>query len=330
MSSVVQIPSKTIVYGTLVGLVNTSIPQFGQTAVERLGQLLQRSLDRHEFPTTKSLLRFCGELVNSNVTTPHSLLSIFESLLAEISVEGGGRRVDHFVLLVMSALPWVGQEIAIDNESKLNELMQRMEGYIDRRSRDVRPLPLLHVFPYDSQSEYVAWLWGAILQLRDRDWDCKVIYRPHKLFQEKLAKGPHHTLPPITLPPPLEGQQYPLPPRRFRMISEVESERGLSRVDRFVLEDIYRDTIYHFHQDHRQCVDMLLQVLGVDSPPLPLLCETIFSQLLSLPSPPFHQVYYSDLLADLCKLAPGFPKVVSYLILLSQKLKGVVASRLLP
>lgn len=72
---------KSAIYGTLTGLLNAKNAETGGTIVKMASDLLQESLAKYQWRNAKLLLRFFGELVNSNVILPTTLLQVMEQLL---------------------------------------------------------------------------------------------------------------------------------------------------------------------------------------------------------------------------------------------------------
>ena len=45
-----------------------------------------------------------------------------------------------------------------------------------------------------------------------------------------------------------------------------------------------------------------------------LFAKTVLGQIFLLPKPPFREVYYSDIIADLCKMRPSIPPILAHAI----------------
>lgn len=80
-NSILELPMKSAIYGTLTGLLNAKNAETGGTIVKMASDLLQESLAKYQWRNAKLLLRFFGELVNSNVILPTTLLQVMEQLL---------------------------------------------------------------------------------------------------------------------------------------------------------------------------------------------------------------------------------------------------------
>ncbi|RVW54226.1 Nuclear cap-binding protein subunit 1 [Vitis vinifera] len=87
--------------------------------------------------------------------------------------------------------------------------------------------------------------------------------------------------------------------------------QDLQPIDRFIAEEYLLDVLFFFNGCRKECASYMVGL------PVPfryeyLMAETIFSQLLLLPQPPFKPMYYTLVIIDLCKALPGaFPAVVA-------------------
>ncbi|GJN31443.1 hypothetical protein PR202_gb19843 [Eleusine coracana subsp. coracana] len=149
--------------------------------------------------------------------------------------------------------------------------------------------------------------------------------KPHLSFEAQLVDGKSHHVSPISCPPPthsqssseiLKGQEkheadlkYPQRLRRLHIFPANKAE-NMQPVDRFVVEECILDVLLFFNGCRKECAFYLVS-LPVSFRYEYLMAETIFSQLLLLPNPPFKPIYYTLVIIDLCKALPGaFPSVV--------------------
>ena len=151
--SVTQLPVKTPVYGTLVGLMNVKNFDFGKEVVHRLGAELEVALQKADTKSIKLLLRFLAELANANVVLPSALLSIFDQMLVSVGENKGDevilgqRRSDFFVYAILSTLPYAGRELADRNPEELDRVLDTIEAYLSKRSSAVNAV----VAVYDTE-----------------------------------------------------------------------------------------------------------------------------------------------------------------------------------
>ncbi|TXG72947.1 hypothetical protein EZV62_001526 [Acer yangbiense] len=162
----------------------------------------------------------------------------------------------------------------------------------------------------------------------------KLIPRTHLSFEAQLVSGRSHELGPIScpeqpdLPSAVDGiaygkqkhnaeLKYPQRIRRLNIFPASKNE-DMQPIDRFIVEEYLLDVLLFFNgwtrymqASRKECAAYMVSL------PVPfryeyLMAETIFSQLLLLPKPPFKPIHYTLVIMDLCKALPGaFPAVVA-------------------
>ncbi|XP_061349949.1 nuclear cap-binding protein subunit 1 [Gastrolobium bilobum] len=175
--------------------------------------------------------------------------------------------------------------------------------------------------------DFLEDLWDRIQLLSNNGWKVESVPRPHLSFEAQLVAGKSHDFLPVSCPnlpnPPSVpsgisiGKQkheaelkYPQRIHRLDIFPSSKTE-DLQPIDRFVMEEYLLDVLLFFNGCRKECASFMVGL------PVPfryeyLMAETIFSQLLMLPNPPFRPVYYTLVIIDLCKALPGaFPAVVA-------------------
>ncbi|KAK4484935.1 hypothetical protein RD792_007540 [Penstemon davidsonii] len=136
--------------------------------------------------------------------------------------------------------------------------------------------------------------------------------------------------------------KYPRRLRRLNIFPASKTE-DLQPIDRFIVEEYLLDVLFFLNGcEHVKSSEFLLLVILVEKQessyyfvfgsckasrkecaaamvglPVPfryeyIMAETIFSQILLLPHPPFKPIYYTLVIMDLCKALPGaFPAVIA-------------------
>lgn len=99
--------------------------------VDMLVRQLKESIRSNEFETARMLVRFTSDLVNCKVILVGSLLSMFDNFV-EVTWEDNipQTRSDWYVYVVLSALPWVGQELHEKKEQEFERLLDNIEKYL--------------------------------------------------------------------------------------------------------------------------------------------------------------------------------------------------------
>jgi hypothetical protein len=85
---------------------------------------------------------------------------------------------------------------------------------------------------------------------------------------------------------------------------DSDTKRVLRDIERFVLEDYVLDFLFFWQDEHKTCVQFLLQLPVTALDLERALIEILFSQIFRLPNAPLKRVYYGLLLIDLCRARP--------------------------
>ncbi|EOY32789.1 ARM repeat superfamily protein isoform 3 [Theobroma cacao] len=334
-----QLPHKIPLYGTVVGLLNLEDEDFVKTIVENTQTSFQEALDSGNCDRIRILMRFLTVLMCSKVLQPASLVVVFETLLSSaattVDEEKGNPSwqacADFYVTCILSCLPWGGAELMEQVPEEIERVMVGIEAYLSirRHTSDSG----LSFFEDDEpggdlvEKDFLEDLWERIQVLSSNGWKVESVPRPHLSFEAQLVAGKSHEFGPISCPeqpdPPSTisavayGKQkheaelkYPQRTRRLNIFPASKTE-DLQPIDRFVVEEYLLDVLLFLNGCRKECASFMVGL------PVPfryeyLMAETIFSQLLLLPQPPFRPIYYTLVIMDLCKALPGaFPAVVA-------------------
>lgn len=335
-----QLPHKIPLYGTLVGLLNLENEDFVKQMVEATQANFQDALDFGNCDMIRILMRFLTVMMCSKVLQPSSLVVVFETLLSSAATtldeEKGNpswqARGDFYVSCILSCLPWGGSELVEQVPEEIESVMVGIEAYLSirRHNSDTG----LSFFEDDDESgravvekDFLEDLWGRIQVLSSNGWKVDSVPRPHLSFEAQLVAGKSHEFGPINTPEQPEplsevsgvlyGKQkhdaelkYPQRIRRLNIFPASKIE-DMQPIDRFIVEEYLLDVLLFLNGCRKECASFMVGL------PVPfrydyLMAETIFSQLLLLPLPPFKPIYYTLVIMDLCKALPGaFPGVVA-------------------
>ncbi|KAK4607352.1 hypothetical protein RGQ29_001259 [Quercus rubra] len=333
-----QLPHKIPLFGTLIGLMNLENEDFVRKVVEKTQTNLQDGLDSGNCNRIRILMRFLTVLMCSKVIQPSSLVVVFETLLSSaattVDEEKGNPSwqacADFYITCILSCLPWGGAELMEQVPEEIERVMVGVEAYLSirRHASDTG----LSFFEDDDETEngekdFLEDLWSRVQDLSNNGWKLDSVPRPHLSFEAQLVAGKSHEFVPISCPEQHHspstlsvinhGQQkheaelkYPQRIRRLNIFPASKAE-DLQPIDRFVVEEYLLDVLFFFNGSRKECASFMVGL------PVPfryeyLMAETIFSQLLMLPQPPFKPIYYTLVIIDLCKALPGaFPAVVA-------------------
>ncbi|KAL5209716.1 hypothetical protein ABZP36_005339 [Zizania latifolia] len=331
-----QLPHKIPFFGVLIGLINLENEDFAKGIVDTTHSNLQDALHNENHDRIRILLRFLCGLTCSKVVLPNSIIETFETLLssaATILDEETGNpswqpRADFYVYCILASLPWGGSELIEQVPDEFERVLVGIQSYISiRRHFDDIAFSVFETDEGNSpnKKDFIEDLWERIQFLSRNGWKVKSVPKPHLSFEAQLVAGISHRFSPISCPPPTISQ---LPseiakgqekheadlkyPQRFRRLHIFPTNKveNMQPIDRFVVEECILDVLLFFNGCRKECAFYLVSL------PVPfryeyLMAETIFSQLLLLPNPPFRPIYYTLVIIDLCKALPGaFPSVV--------------------
>ncbi|KAJ7959687.1 nuclear cap-binding protein subunit 1 [Quillaja saponaria] len=333
-----QLPHKIPLYGTVIGLINLENEDFVRKLVEKTQINFQDALDSGNCNRIRILMRLMTVLMCSKVIQPNSLVVVFETLLSSaattVDEEKGNPSwqacADFYITCILSCLPWGGAELIEQVPEEIERVMVGIEAYLSIR-RHFSNIGL-SFFEDDGETEKVSLekdfledLWDRIQILSSNGWKLESVPRPHLSFEAHLVAGKSHELgqfscpdlPSLPLSAILYGKQkheaelkYPQRIHRLNIFPPNKTE-DIQPIDRFVVEEYLLDVLWFFNGCRKECASFMVGL------PVPfryeyLMAETIFSQLLMLPQPPFKPVYYTLVIIDLCKALPGaFPAVVA-------------------
>eukprot|EP00249_Psilotum_nudum_P022539 c28555_g2_i4 orf=271-2889(+) len=337
-----ELPHKDPLYGTLVGLISMDDGDFASKVVQKTQEGLQDALYSGNCNKLRILMRFLSVLMSSNVVSTGSVVEVFETLLSSAATtvddEKGNPawqpRADFYIYCILASLPWCGLELYERVAEELERVMAGVEAYLSIR----RPLLEVALCPFSSiqdddmnakeDADFLVDLWRRIKDLQDNGWKVESVPRPHLAFEARLATCQGFEFGQLICPEspelPSTGsevefgkqrqeaeQKYPQRMRRIHIFPPSKTDEEISLIDRFVVEEYLLDVLFYLNGCRKECAAYMAGL------PVPfryefLMAETVFSQLLLLPKPPFMQIYYTVVIIDLCKALPGaFPTVVA-------------------
>ncbi|GLT51049.1 hypothetical protein SLA2020_244960 [Shorea laevis] len=334
-----QLPHKIPLYATVVGLLNLENEEFVIKLVENLHTNFQDALDSGSCDRVRILMRFLTALTCSKVLQAASLVVVFETLLSSsatiVDEEKGNPSwqacTDFYITCILSCLPWGGAELIEQVPEEIERVMAGIQAYLSIR-RQVSDTGLSFFEDYGTgkdlaEKDFLEDLWERVQVLSSNGWKLDSVPRPHLSFEAQLVAGKSHEFGPISCPelphPPaapseitygeqryIAGLKYPQRLRRLNIFPASKTE-DLQPIDRFSVEEYLLDVLLFLNGCRKECASFMVGL------PVPfryeyLMAETIFSQLLMLPHPPFNPLYYMLVIMDLCKALPGaFPAVIA-------------------
>ncbi|KAK7395978.1 hypothetical protein VNO78_16633 [Psophocarpus tetragonolobus] len=335
-----QLPHKIPLYGTLIGLINLENEDFIKQLVEKIQTKFQDALDSGNCNGVRIMMRLLTVMMCSKVLQPSSLVAVFETFLSSAATtvdEEKGNPLwqpcaDFYITCILSCLPWGGAELVEQVPEDIERVMVGVEAYLSIRKHTSDTG--LSFFENEDESgkglsdkDFLEDLWDKIQVFSSSGWKVESVPRPHLSFEAQLVAGKSHEFGPVSCPslpspPPVPsgvsiGKQkheaelkYPQRIHRLNIFPPSKNE-DLQPIDRFVMEEYLLDVLQFLNGCRKECASFMVG-LPVSFRYEYLMAETIFSQLLMLPQPPFKPIYYTLVIINLCKALPGaFPAVVA-------------------
>eukprot|EP00002_Diphylleia_rotans_P026416 TRINITY_DN5266_c0_g1_i1.p1 TRINITY_DN5266_c0_g1~~TRINITY_DN5266_c0_g1_i1.p1 ORF type:complete len:755 (+),score=126.95 TRINITY_DN5266_c0_g1_i1:50-2314(+) len=315
LDSVQCLPLKTPIYGSVVGLLNIKSFEFVGLLLAKSHTILQIALENRDTLKAKLMIRFLAELVNTNVILPETLCTIFsqflnaalatlgenQALQSSVSAKNAYARADFLVYLVLITLPYVGAVLCEKSRQDTEQVMEVLDQYFSRRPARLSAI----LSPFDLQNEpldRLVHLHNCVKECKGDEWENTSIARIYLRFSAKLQASLQHKFEPLVLPG--ESAEFKAAVQVFQIFGSYSGKVVCRPIDRLLLEDLILDTIFYFNEARKECVK---QIASIELPysSEEIVIETIFGQLLFLPSPEFKTLYYNVLLGDLGRHSPS-------------------------
>ncbi|KAI8381201.1 armadillo-type protein [Radiomyces spectabilis] len=337
-----EIPAKAPVYGSLMGLLNVSNNDLVARLMTDFNNLMQETVSSCDWFKLKQLIRFYGELTNANVITSAAYCNLLNDLLAVLEEPHLlRRRADSAVYIVLSTLPWSGKTLSESNFEDLNQILKKIELYLQQR-KESDAVDLLQQYHGDdsvSNQDSLAHIWELIQQLQNNGWNVDVLPKPYRWFRQEFEAATQHEIPRLELPAHSDTSIYCTPTRILNLLMD-ENKQSVGHLpdhmslNYFILQDVIVDTLHIFESNRKECAKYLMGIPNSFEPghfesssslqsadrmdedeagwSLPdLLFEVIIAQMLALPSAPYRQVFYSCILMELCRAdTANFPRAL--------------------
>ena len=337
---VVQVHTKGVLYGVLLGMMVGGEEDWGLVEGVMVDCLYAEAGVGGDTFKAEASLRFLASLVGLGLLEGAALvqyvltglIEVAEELVATTEEEKAISRQpysDYLVRLVLGALPFGGSSLFDE------ELLRRCETYVQNRPQ--QRFPAFRLFSAQlneddtvSKSECGAGgnlvaLLRALREMQESNLFTLELTIPNlsSLLQESGADKASISLPPKALSaekvassvdaiPASAAQLLVWYPARgtIRLLRDEHTKGDRLYMDRLVAEDYFLHTIHFFEGDRVECAKRLARSMPLKYSYEISLCETIFGQMLRLPTSEYKTLMYSTLMVDLCKLISTFSRPI--------------------
>ncbi|KAJ2559045.1 Nuclear cap-binding protein subunit 1 [Coemansia sp. RSA 1933] len=326
---VLELPWKVTVYSTLVGLINAKNKETGAKIVMLMYKVLGQELAKGNWGSVKVLMRFFGQLVNTNTISAPTLLSMVDSFMDEVTADDGNSVTvstsgSCYMFIAVSTLLWAGHALDKRAPEELDARIQFARRYVDEAAERSKSSNLSVVF-HDAPpkgADVLASLMDTIEAVKEKGWKIDTLFSPYEMFASEFTQAVPHRLPGLELPTQLAPSAFTMPPEYLQLVPSPADQA----VHRFILQDLITDTVVQLETNRKDCAKYLLQIHGLcnedvcsvmtaaqhpdDADPETslvfeyILAEVVLSTLLQLPSSMSREMYYTALAVELRKAEP--------------------------
>lgn len=317
------LPERTASFAALIGVLNHQNYDFVEDFVHSLKEELEKSLTRCRFNTAAQILRFLSELLNCNVLSTSSLLTIYNVFIT-VTYEKDipQSRADWYIWSVLSALPWAAAQIDQDKPKGLEEILTIVESYIKKRKMAF--LPVLRVWDRTYPTPHVvndqlAQLWIQVQTMRQLGWKEHYLPKIYVGLRRVLSDAFQHKIETLDVPEHTQDMHYPLARACFHLFDSTDIFKGphLSdpdSIERFLVEQTISGILQTYYKDRKECAVSLVGLAQRESSlaVYHLIGEILFSHMMTLPHPPYPLPFYASVMLEINSLKPGkFPAILA-------------------
>ncbi|KAH6892219.1 MIF4G like-domain-containing protein [Thelonectria olida] len=340
----VEQPLKTPFVAAVVLIINTIKPELADEVLARLAKAIEDGIAKGEWRDVKLYLKFVAclqSLLEGDGLFPvlEELFSRAADLQTASSDDTIGTELVKIILLtipyIMAAAPESSKQKAVDLMEKTDIIASEphaLQALVDpyhpegKAESPGKSLSVCMLLQKQLQNEAA------------NNWELACLPRPWQMpledieAQDKLANAQKHALPAIVIPTTVVAGRRPLFPEIYLSVysdQEVPSVPPVTNVAASLIRDGLTDTINILDINRNVTARYLMDLDCYFSEgtfvkratpfdelknfpatrstwkPEDVAVDTVFSQLLQLPTPERKLVYYHSVLTEACKLAPA-------------------------
>ena len=289
------LPIKLGIYAAWCAKMAEKHPKWAVTMINKTMEDLGECVQAGNFIATQLLLRFLVFLANTGVLGVLAVVDILLQMLA-LSHNLQPKDGDFGFFAALAQLPFLSSAAYDLGKEKILKLITAGEKHVAARDAE-RWKPALRIFKSQTSSDRFEELVHSVKQLSRDKWDVQVVLHVPG-FSPSASSLPG--MPEISLGvAPEDFRQSPVkmqvPLMSARLLTEAH-EGELSPAERWVLEDYILLVVEMFAEDVQECSRQVLRIPVLHPDFEAIAVETLFSQMLRLPSPSYLPLFYCRLL----------------------------------
>lgn len=312
-----SLPLKTSIYASWVSRMAEKQPVWANTLLfPKLLEQLRGALRAGQATVAQLLLQFAVGLGNYGAVGLQSLCSLLHAVAGLSDGLRSSKGGDLGIYLALAALPFMSSAAQDKVTTHVDQLIGAGEGYLANRASSPWK-PLLRILKTEDIPDKIEALPLVLRSLKASKWCSQcVLHLPgcEPTLHKKAGLEDLDSLDVTAEDIRKSKVRMQVPLMASRLLTSASDLDGaddsMSVHDRWVLEDYILLTIDMFGRDVDECAKQILKIPVLHPQFEAITIETVFSQLLRLPSPPWLPLFYSRLLEMITEKQASTRKLV--------------------
>uniref|UniRef100_A0A7S4W704 MIF4G domain-containing protein n=1 Tax=Alexandrium monilatum TaxID=311494 RepID=A0A7S4W704_9DINO len=317
------LPLKTGIFAAWIARMFDKHTTWASSVITRAFEELRSAVGEGRATVAQLLLRFLVCLGNTGTLALTQVLTLLQQVLALSEGLRPAKGGDLGVYLVLVSLPFISPAARSKAAEKVDAIVAGANAYL--ASREARWKSLLQILRGQDLPDRLEALASAVRSMQQASWASQAVLHVPGFEPSLEGKPEAPSLEPLGFAAEDVKKskirlQVPLVASRFLSggLANDGADDELSEHDRWVLEDYIVTTIEMFGRDVDECSKQILRIPLLHPHFDAAVIETVFCQMLRLPSPVLLPLFYSRLLECLAEKQASMVKLIeqAYSVLL--------------
>jgi len=310
-----NLPFKPGIIAVWVTRMSGNHADWVSSVVSKALEDLRTCIRTGQFLHAQLLLRFIVGLGNTGLVALPEVLQLLQEVMALSNGLRPSKGGDLGVFLALTALPFLSPAAYGLAAEKVDALVAAAGTYLT--ARDAKWKPLVRVLKNEVPLDNLEAVAAMLESLKEAGWTAEAVFhiKSSEPCMEAKDTSPHLAPLGITAEDIKKTKvRVPVPLVSCKLITSkmlADGAEVMPMHDRWLLEDYILATIEAFARDVEECSKQLLRFPFMHTLFEAAIIETIFSQMLRLPSPPLLPLFYSRLFQALVEKEPSLLVVVN-------------------